>query len=215
MDTTTLRDRLRSDQGVTLVELLVVMVLLGVVGAVVTTAVTTGLRSASSTTARTMAIHDAEIALQRVARDLRAAEPIYLSAGGDYTTEVGAEFVRDGSTHVTRFAVEEIDGVQRLVQATTRFDVGADVTNPTAVDLGQQTLVTDIDNGTEPVFRYFRRDGTPIECAIGVDGQTKADCDAAFAEVARLEISLVRSVEGQTPVRGRTQVAIRNTRYGS
>lgn len=201
--------------GFTLVELLVVMALLGVVGGVVVNAITTGLASASTTTARTMAIHDLEVALQRVARDLRAADPIYLSSGGDYRTELGAEFLRDGGVHVTRFGVEADGDVQRLVQATTRFDVETDVTNPTATDLGAQTLVADIDNGDEPVFRYYRRNGQPIECEVGVAGETKSSCDAAYAEASRLEVSIVRAVEGQSPVRARTQVSIRNTRYGS
>lgn len=191
------------------------MVLLGVVGGVVVNAVTTGLASASTTTTRTMAIHDLEVALQRVARDLRAANPLYLSAAGDYRTEVGAEFLRDGGVHVTRFAVETDDDAQRLVQSTTRFDVEDDVTNPTATDLGAQTLVADIDNGAEPVFRYFRRNGTEISCVVGVAGQTKSSCDAQYAEASRVELSLVREVAGQSPVRARTQIAIRNTRYGS
>jgi prepilin-type N-terminal cleavage/methylation domain-containing protein len=206
-----------SEGGFTLVELLVVLVLMGVVGGVVTSAITTGLRSASATTTRTLALHDIEVALQRVGRDLRAADPLYLTSGSDYTTELGAEYVRDRHVNVVRFATEVgADGIQRLVQTTTLFDLD-DVAagSPTPISAPQRVLVTDIDNGLQPIFRYFGADGIEILCTPDVAGETKATCDDRYAEAAEVSIRLVRNVPGQQPINAETRVNVRNTRYGS
>jgi prepilin-type N-terminal cleavage/methylation domain-containing protein len=210
------RWRDRDQRGFTVVELLVAVLLLGIVGTVVTSAVVTGLRTSRVTTERTMALHDLEIALQRVGRELRMADPLYLTDGTDYGTVVGAEVVQGRAVHVVRFAVQDgDDGVQRLVQDTTSFDLDAWVSGTTDEDAQptSRVLVTAIDNGTAPVFTYFDRENNPIVCDATTED--KADCDDRYAEATQIGVELVREVDGQDPVRASTRINVRNTRYGS
>jgi prepilin-type N-terminal cleavage/methylation domain-containing protein len=208
----------RREEGFTLVELLVVVVLLGIVGGVVTNGIVTAMKSARATSVRTMALHDIEVALQRVGRDLRAADPLYLTDGSDYGQRLGAEVVRDRTVQVVRYSIATgDDGILRLVQDTTLFDLDAYLDDPDAepVEQPRRTLVTAIDNGSEPVFTYYGADGVLIDCEVGVAGATKSTCDDRYAEASQLGIRLVREVAGQQPIRAETRVTVRNTRYRS
>jgi prepilin-type N-terminal cleavage/methylation domain-containing protein len=179
----------RSARGFTVVELLVVMVLLGIVGGVVGSAIVSGFRSSRATTARTVALHELEIALQRMTRDLRAADPLVLSESGDYASQLGARVDRDGTRSVVSYEIQIDDGVQQLV----RVDTG-------------QTLVSLVDNGGEPVFRYLNAEGVEIPCS--------SDCASAYLATSRVEIRLVREIPGSEPVRAITSVGVRAIRYG-
>lgn len=178
------------DDGFSLIELLVVMVLFGVIGGVVTNAIFSTLRSAAVTSSRIEAQHELELGLQRITRDLRAASPIVLSAGGDYDTEVGATISREGDVSTVSYLVTEVAGEQRLV----REDSG-------------RTLVSFIDNGDVPVFRYLDPLGNEISCTD--------DCDTAYLRARQIEIRLVRAIDDRPPVEAETRVNIRNLRHGS
>ena len=177
------------DGGFALVELLVVLVILGVVGGVVTSATVTALRSATVTNARVAALSELEIALQRVTRDLRAADPIELHSD-DYAMGLGASIDRSGTRSSVLYKVIESEGHQRLVREATG-----------------QTLISDLDNGGEPVFRYLDQFGQEIACTT--------DCDAAYMHAAQIEVRLVRAIEGREPVTAETRVSVRNLRHGS
>ena len=182
-------ERSRDAGGFTLVELLVVMLLLGIVGGVVGSAFVSGLRSSSATTARTVALHELEMALQRMTRDLRAADPLVLSESGDFDSQLGARIDRDGTRSDVSYEIQLSDGVQQLV----RVDTG-------------QTLVSLVDNGGEPVFRYLDAEGIEITCS--------SNCSSAYLGTARVEIRLVREIPGAEPVRAITSVGVRAIRYG-
>lgn len=183
--------RLRSDAaGATLVELLVVMVLLGVIGSIVTTAVIAGLTSAAETQARLEALHELEVAVQRVSRDLRAARVLSLSPVDDFARDLGAELDRDGQDLTVRYRVDSADEL-------IREDTG-------------QTLVTLVDNdATQPVFRYLTSAGLDVSCS------TVDECRTAYLQAAQIEVSLVRAIPGQDDIRASTRVAVRSIRYGS
>lgn len=178
-----------SARGFTVVELLVVMVLLGIVGSVVGSAIVGGFRSSRATTARTVALHELEVAMQRMTRDLRAADPLVLSESGDYASQLGARIDRDGTRSVVSYEIQVDDGVQQLV----RVDTG-------------QTLVSLVDNGGEPVFRYLDAEGAEIVCST--------DCASDYLGTNRLEIRLVREIPDSEPVRAITSVGVRAIRYG-
>ncbi|MFA9445650.1 type II secretion system protein J [Egicoccus sp. AB-alg6-2] len=204
-----------SEQGFTLVELLVSMVLLGVVGSVVVSAIVTGMQSARTTTARTMAIHELEVALQRVGRELRAADPLYVSENGAYGTQIGAEVVRNGQVQVISFAVVEEDGQQFLVQDTAIGDI-ADIESGVVelTTLPRRTLVTAVDNGSDPVFTYFDDYGDPIVCTPPTPGPSEA-CDLAYSDAYKIGLRLERTLSDQSPVRAETYITVRNMRYRS
>ena len=210
-------DRAKSEQGFTLVELLVVVLLLGIVGGFTTTALVTALNNSRATSERAIALHDIERSLQIVARELRVADPIYLTADGDYAGTIGAEIVRDRKVQIHSFTIEDIDGLEYLVQNIVEYDiddVGAGIpADATPITLPQRRLVTDLDNdldsGLESVFTYHDEDGSEIDCS----SLTVAACEDRYADAAQIGIRLIRNIDGQEPIRGETRVNVRNTRY--
>jgi prepilin-type N-terminal cleavage/methylation domain-containing protein len=206
--------KLRSEEGFTLIELLIVMVLMGVIGGFVTTSIVQAMQNSRATSERTIALHDIERSLQTVARELRVADPIYLTANNDYQSTIGAEVVRDRKVQVHTFTIETIDTVQFLVQDTTEYSLDAlndgDPLNDAPISLPRRRLVTDLDNGLESIFTYHGADGEELECDEAVPSQ----CDDLYADAAQVGIRLVRNIDGQEPIRAETRVNVRNTRYG-
>jgi prepilin-type N-terminal cleavage/methylation domain-containing protein len=186
----------RSDQGgFTLVELLIAMLLFGIIGSVVTAGIVTSLQSAAATSARIDAVQELELAMQQIARDLRAADPL-LTVPGAYESRLGASIQRDGSTRDVYYGIVPTDsadpaGERQLV----RDDSG-------------RALVTSIDNGdaADPVFTYLDRFGEPIECTT--------DCAEQYFLTRQVQIRLVRVIENSTPAVVETRVSVRNLRHG-
>lgn len=208
------------EAGFTLVELLVVLVLMGVVGGIVVNAIVTAMRSASTTTARLDAIHELEVSLQRVGRELRAANPIYLDDSGDYANRLGAEFIRGGDAHIVTFSLEDGEEHQELTQTTIVYDISALAEGATLEDATIRStstrLVTIVDNGSDPVFRYFDADGNELHCEVDEDaGVTKSDCDAVYSRAHQIGLRLVREIPDGTDVRAETRLNVRNMRYRS
>jgi prepilin-type N-terminal cleavage/methylation domain-containing protein len=194
--------RLRDDQaGFTLVELLVVTVLLGVIGAIAVQGIVITMERQRATAQRIEGLHELEIAVQRASRDLRAANPLVLSETRPATTMIGARIQREAETLIVSYGLEEEGGEQVLVQRTAVEGETVQV----------RQLVTQVDNDDAPVFRYLREDGTEIEC-----DDTVSTCARTFMDQATdVEINLLRGVVGQDPVTVSTTINIRNIRYGS
>ena len=182
--------RFRDEQGITLVELLVVMVLFGVVGGVVTSAIVSSMRTTHVTNARIQATQELEIGLQRVTRDLRAADPLVLSETNEFADELGASILSDGERRTVNYRLVGDAGEQQFV----RQDTG-------------QALVALVDNGGQDVFTYLDRFGRKIDCTD--------DCDAEYLKTRQIEIRLVRELGDYEPIEVSTRVGVRNIRYGS
>ena len=73
--------RLRNDTGVTLIETLIVMLLLGVVGSLVTDAVVNSSRNLTHVDDENTGLQDAKVILERMGRDLRDARGIVCDGG--------------------------------------------------------------------------------------------------------------------------------------
>ena len=179
----------RREDGVTLVELLVVMVVFGVVGGVVLSSTITALQNAAATNARIDALQELELAMQRVTRDLRAADPLELVTD-EYDTALGASILRDGQRTSVRYRLVDVGDIQQMVREDT-----------------SQTLVTNLDNDGAPVFEYLDRFGDEIPCS--------SDCDTALLQAAQVQIRFVRVIPNSTPAIVETRVGVRNLRHGS
>jgi hypothetical protein len=114
---------------------------------------------------------------------------LVLSTTGDWQTDLGAEIDRGGSRRVVRFTLTAADGQQNVVQ----------------IDTGQ-TLITEVDNGTEPIFRYLDAVGEPVACPVS--------CNESYLGTAQVEVKLVRQIPGGSTVSAETRVAVRSIRYG-
>lgn len=179
----------RQESGATLVELLVVMLIFGVVGSVVLSSTIAGLQNAAATNARIDALQELELAMQRVTRDLRAADPLELVTD-EYETALGASILRDGERSSVRFRLIDVGDVQQMVREDT-----------------SQTLVTNLDNAGDPVFEYLDRFGEEISCTT--------DCDTELLKAAQVQVRFVRVIQDSTPAIVETRVGIRNLRHGS
>ena len=203
----------RGDAGFTLVELLVVTVLLGIVGSITVAGLVRAFDSSRQTSARTHAIHELELSLQQVGRELRAADPLFITADGDYPRRVAAEVVRDRQVRIVRYQVAESDDENefQLMQETTWYDLDdyADEDVETDPLESDSVLVTRLDNADGDVFGYYRSDGTVIDC----DSDSSA-CQQAHANAAQIRIRFERTLDDGDPIRAETRVNVRSTRYG-
>ena len=188
--------------GFTLVELLVVLVILGIIGAGVVTSVVVGLRSASTTTARVDAQQELEVAMQRVTRDLRVARSLEITE--NFNRELGANIVREGVPEQVFYRLEPNVGDPDTNQLV-RVD-GAD---------GTKTLISLVanDEDADPIYRYLDRFGQPIAC----DGLTNEECatEELMPRTAQVEVVLFRTLRDRDPIRVQSTITARNLRYGS
>ena len=190
-----------SESGFSLVELLVVLVITGILGGVVVSAITTSMRSASATSARIHATQELEIAMQRMTRDFRAADPLELSPSGDFATEAGARVLRGADASTVMYALDD-DG-----SALRSRVVELDENGQQVAGVPSQQLVTNVDNGDTPVFSYLDSSGETLPC--------DPDCTTAYRQAAQVRIQLVRRIDDDTEVVLDSQVSVRSVRYRS
>lgn len=197
-----LRRRLADEQGFTLVELLVVMLIVGVLGAVATTGVVQGMRTTGEAQDRAQAQAATRVAVERASRELRMADPLRYATG----TEVHLDVARDDGVVHLRYAVEDAGACWELTQR--RWNLGWDRYHAETQDPGdppdsERTLISDL---TDPDVFAFR----------DVDGALLADSDVDDGyERARRAYSAELVVErfvgaDRAPVRIDTHVTIRN-----
>lgn len=200
----------RGEQGFTLVELLVALVILGVVGGMVMTAVVTSLQAATATTSRVIALDELQTAMQRVSRDLRAAELFIITDTTAVDREVTVVVFRNGEEQEVTYRVENRDGVDVLVRRDTGQTLITLVDNCEVIDEspeenGGAEEADPIGSCAQPVFTYLNSDGTEIDC----DG----DCANAYSKARQVEIRFIRGIDGREPVIVESLVNVRNTRY--
>jgi len=142
------RRRHRSEEGVTLVELLTVIVVLGVLMAVVTGTVVGAIRSQRRQTAQVAALNEAKLAFERVTRDIRGADPL-----------------QDAALDRIRLDTHRADSTVRTV---TYERVGSSLVVTDAAVGPARTLVSDLVAG-QPLFLFHLRDGSTATGASAVD----------------------------------------------
>jgi prepilin-type N-terminal cleavage/methylation domain-containing protein len=205
--------RRQSEGGFTLVELLVVLLLLGVVGSFVTSSIITSLQASRRGEARVHALNDLQLGIERVGRELRAAEELRIVPGSDPSAGIGAVIVRNGQRVAYRYyLVPDAEGAE-LREDVTRRTLSGNL-------LSQQDglFITDIANlqtGT-PLFTYYVTDPTTGQLQeIDCSGLTESQCEQRHATATQIKLTLEKLLPEQPPVGVETVINIRSVRIGS
>jgi prepilin-type N-terminal cleavage/methylation domain-containing protein len=198
----------RNDSGMTLIELLVTMVLMGVIGSVVTAGVVTSMRDQRRAQSRLDAVTTTQRALERVTKDIRAADPLVAADATSVTTLV---------YHGTQCQQRRyyVDATNQLVQEIAKYPASttcADKTGTLGTASSRVLVKTVVNTTAQPVFAYQRID--PAQSALAT----------VTTPVASNLVSLVDSVTinvkaglkfGQQPVVVQTAVDLRNVERNS
>lgn len=192
-----LRRRLAAeDHGVTVVELLVAILLLGIVGTITVTGLVQGMQTTRYSQDRVEALAATQTGLERMSRELRAADPLRSVAEDRVTLDIR----RSGSLYHYDYEVRDAGGGRwELAQSLRRFDSGFDDPgfDPTtdAPDHTSDTvLVPELDSDT--TFTFLDGDGNET---------------LALAEVRQVEARVERVVQpGYDPIVVTTTVKVRN-----
>lgn len=189
-----------TDDGFTMVELLVIMAILGVVGAVTVAGITSGLRTTSYAQARVETLTETQTAIERISREIRAGDPVREVTDQTLILDV----CRDGELLHYRYTVESVGDQWELVQQ--RWDFARDCPTPDwdpvesdAHQTSTRTLVRDLTDAA--VFTALDRDDAELA------GTATENADDAY----RVALRLQREVQdGRDPIEAETTVTLRN-----
>lgn len=124
-----LRAASEREDGFTLVELLVAILVLSVVGAAAVSALGQGVRASARGQARAEALMDLQLVAQRMSREIRAANPILVAEAG----RIEVQIVRAGETRRYRYELtampapgtrNRLEEVRTVGTTTDRFVLG-------------------------------------------------------------------------------------------
>jgi prepilin-type N-terminal cleavage/methylation domain-containing protein len=178
--------RLRDDEGITLVELLVTLVILGVVSGITAAAMVRGLQTSTTVQNRidtTISLQEAQTA---ITRQLRSACPV--TAIGPYSVEVKVN--RAGQVERHRFSIAT--GSTDLREAVAVWNPGTSTWTPRRDRVIASGIRNNVDG--QPAFAALTRAGT----AAASPSATKA-----------FRVDLRRRV-GQDTVQLATTISLRN-----
>jgi prepilin-type N-terminal cleavage/methylation domain-containing protein len=155
-----MRVRWQADAGVTLIEMLVVMVIFGVISASITGVLITAQRSEQFQGEMQEVMDDARISFQRMRREVRAARQVYATSCVSLTVDASGDYTNCSPTGKLHFWVDQdqdaiVDPVEVICYFTesigtgqwqlVRWDsaaAGCDAANrPTNAGILAQTLV--------------------------------------------------------------------------
>jgi len=206
-----------SEDGTTLVELLVVILMLSVIGSFVGVSLVTGMRVSQSTQRRYDGLAEMQMAVDRMARELRAADPVvfrqpvpatspqvYTAVSGPNTAVV--EIYRDATfTQKIRFTYTYCPA-SRAIHVRREQAPAAQWQPINCADTANlpPVLISAVDNATAPtipVFNYLTQSDVARDPAQGP------------TDVFRLRVTLRRTIPGQAaPIQVTTSVRVRNAR---
>lgn len=201
--------RRRADEsGLTLVELLIVLVIVGVVGAIATATMVDSLGATRRADERIQALTELQTASRRITREIRVADGRAYDATADGQVlfgdgdELQLDVYRAGTRIRFRYYTETVGGVEVLREVQTVF---SPPTSSTGTAGAPRTVVQRLANGSTatPVFVYLTEDGVTAP-----DG----DGDGSPEDVARVQVTLVRALPEQRAITVDTAVGLRNAR---
>jgi type II secretory pathway pseudopilin PulG len=208
------RDGFGSDEaGVTLVELLVVVLLLGVVGGTVTASVITSFQASRRGEARVMALNDLQRGIERVGRELRAAEELLVEPGTEPSDEIGAEVIRDGQRITYRYYLVPLGDGAELREDVTRRTLSGDL-----ISQRDGLFIADIANleTGSSLFTYFVTDPVTRQLdEIDCEGLSDVACEQRHATATQIQLTLEKFLPEQPPIQVETVVNIRSVRIGN
>ena len=180
--------------GFTLVELLVVVTLLGIVGAVGTTAMIRALKTADKGQARVYGLADVQKGVERMSRELRAADPVETMSA----TSVSARVYRNGLCYRYTYALVGSEIRETLERLSPNPGVFNECTAVVSGTSATTVLVRGLTNtSTTPLFSYYAQTAPTMVAATGLGDLRQIVIDA-------------RSAPSGTPLRVSTSVQIRN-----
>lgn len=200
---TRLRARLADDSGITMVEVMVVIVLMGIVGSVMTTSLVKGMEASASTQSRFDALTDLQESVDRMTRELRAGAPVQVAE----SNRVAVVVYRNNFTQQVRYTYQYCPSTQRLhvwrqgplptpaPPATSAFP-----TAPAALDCATTTVPRVADAVSSVVFSYRTRLGATMTTPVNP------------AQVGQIRVRIQRSLPTQPAITVETVVRLRNVR---
>ena len=186
----------RDEAGFSLIELMVVLVILGVVGAIIAGGLTSGLRASNQAQARIEAYEDLQIAVERISRDLRGASGLLAIEDANWNVGEGLRFDRlqDGEGRCARFTYW-VEGASLRVTEQNSTDGCTTFTSD-----GTSVLVPHLDNTTVFTFSTYNDVGERVQ----IDEPDDID------DISIVTIRLTRTLVGQQNATVRTDVGLRN-----
>lgn len=145
--------RPRQEDGFTLVELLVVILLLGVVGSVVTAGLVSAMQHTRDSQERIYAMAELQRGAERITRELRAACPVMAIDDDDVTVAVQ----RGDQTTYHQFYRDDSDRLRHAVKET------AD-----EVPTGGNVLLSGLPDDGVPIFTYLDDSAQEVDVARNV-----------------------------------------------
>lgn len=220
----------RDEHGLTLVELMVVLVLMAVVLGAVASGAIGLLRGMNQVDVRTENVDHARLAVGALSRDLRAAAsasdgaPAFAVAG-----PFEAEFhARIGDGRVPVLIRIEVDADDRIVETLTPPTVNSStgqVTYPVANRRQRYVasyLHNDMDaSAGQPMLRYGRLDGDEVvwmtpTATTAAGTPTLSELDRRSIRIVEIDLRMARDRERRVDAqRVRTEVRVPNQRDGS
>lgn len=179
----------RDEAGMTLVELLVVIVVLGVVGTMVLSGIVTSMRTTARAQDRIDALTELEKGVERIARELRATCQI----GAFGSDDVSVSVVRDGGVHRYRYVLGSVLGGGSQPDALYEVYSLRDPATGNFVAQSTRLFLGELEDSTP--FAYLDPNGAPAGVAT---------------DVSMVEITLRRHLPDQSPIEVRTSVHLRN-----
>ncbi len=202
-----MRPRWDGEEGFTLIELIVVGVISAVVGSIVMTGVVQGLRTTATIDDRVDALSTLERGMERVTRELRAANPLQLDFGGEYDTALTATVTRGGMRIAYRYEVQTAtDGTDTLVQTTYTYDLDGNL--QPGVETSLVTALQNAELGLD-VFTYLDGNGDELVCPVD------DSCLTTLLRAQQVKLTLARTIPNSQPLVLDSTVRIRSLRYTS
>lgn len=179
-----------------LVELLVVILLMGVIGSVVTTSLVSGMQATMRGQERALALADLQRGADRVGRELRSGRPVLLDAH-----EASVDVFRNGQRQRYTYVVTS-GGVLQETRSVWNNPAADPVTTPADSTVTRDVVSRLQYDAADPAFLYFDRSGGAV-----------ASPSAPYSTVDRIQMTLRRQLPQQPPLRLDTAVELRNTEF--